>query len=253
MGTIRRQLLLNLLKLFDLALMIFAFGFATVVVSHASMASLEEVLAMRVKIQNFVIFSGLLFCWHMIFSMCGLYASHRLSSRKDEVLDLARPSSVGTFVMFLGPLPVSHHALITSEVPRRVLGERRIGRDDQPRHPATVSGAGPHARAQSARHDDRGHQRPRAAVCQQDQRKSGAGLSHRGVRRSRTERGSGASRVRDSFGSLISPGLPSFLRTNVVDEVVIALPDALHALRGVGGGGALRRAGDSDPLRVEPV
>ena len=112
MGTIRRKLLLNLLKLFDLALMVMAFGFATLVVSHASLASLEEVLAIRVKIQNFVIFSGLLFCWHMIFSMCGMYASHRLSSRRDEVLDLAKAISIGTFIIFLGHYAF-HIALIT--------------------------------------------------------------------------------------------------------------------------------------------
>src|SRR5919108_1750787 len=75
-------------------------------------ASLEEVLAIRVKIQNFLIFSGLLFCWHMIFTMCGMYASHRLSSRRDEVLDLAKAITIGAFVVFLGRTAF-HIALIT--------------------------------------------------------------------------------------------------------------------------------------------
>ncbi len=114
MGTIRRRLLLNALKLFDLFLMVFAFGVATLVVSHASLSSLEEVLAIRVKIQNFVIFSGLLFSWHMIFVMCGMYASHRLSSRRDEVLDLAKAITIGTAVVGLGHL-VLHIKLITFE------------------------------------------------------------------------------------------------------------------------------------------
>jgi exopolysaccharide biosynthesis polyprenyl glycosylphosphotransferase len=101
-GTIRRQVLLNLLKVFDLVLMVFAFGLATVVVSHASMASLRDVLAMRIKVANFLIFSGLLFSWHLIFSMCGMYASHRLSSRRDEILDLAKAISLGTILIYLG-------------------------------------------------------------------------------------------------------------------------------------------------------
>ena len=102
MGTIRRQVLLNLLKLFDLALMVVAFSFATVVVSHASLASLENVLAIRIKISNFIIFSALLLCWHLIFSMCGMYASHRLSSRRDEILDLAKAITLGAFLLFVG-------------------------------------------------------------------------------------------------------------------------------------------------------
>ncbi len=102
MGTIRRKLLLNLLKLFDLALMVFAFGVATLVVSHAAAVSLQDVLSIRVKIENFVIFSGLLLSWHLIFSMCGLYASHRLSSRRDEMLDLGKAITIGAFVVFLG-------------------------------------------------------------------------------------------------------------------------------------------------------
>ena len=116
MGTIRRQVLLNLLKLFDLALMVFAFGFATVVVSHASLASLESVLAIRIKIQNFLIFSGLLFCWHLIFSMCGMYASHRLSSRRDEILDLAKAITLGALLLLAG-----HFALRISLVTPRFV------------------------------------------------------------------------------------------------------------------------------------
>lgn len=112
MGTIRRKLLLNLLKVFDLGLMVFAFGFATLVVSHESLSSLEQVLAMRVKIQNFIIFSGLLFCWHMIFNMCAMYASHRLSSRRDEILDLGKAITAGTALIYLGHLAF-HISLIT--------------------------------------------------------------------------------------------------------------------------------------------
>jgi exopolysaccharide biosynthesis polyprenyl glycosylphosphotransferase len=100
------------LKLFDLALMVFAFALATMAVSHFSTASLEQILSIRVKIQNFLIFSGLLFCWHMIFSMCGMYASRRLSNRQDEMLDLVKAVSIGTIVIYLGHF-LFHIALVT--------------------------------------------------------------------------------------------------------------------------------------------
>jgi exopolysaccharide biosynthesis polyprenyl glycosylphosphotransferase len=44
--------------------------------------------------------------------MCGMYASHRLSSRRDEMLDLATAISIGTGVIYLGHVAF-HIALIT--------------------------------------------------------------------------------------------------------------------------------------------
>jgi exopolysaccharide biosynthesis polyprenyl glycosylphosphotransferase len=221
-GTIRRKLLLNLLKLFDLALMVIAFGFATLVVSHASLASLEEVLAIRVKIQNFVIFSGLLFCWHMIFSMCGMYASHRLSSRRDEILDLGKAISAGTVLIYLGHY-VFHIALITplflvafwaagvlaaviSRMAMRLfLAQVRL----HGRNLRDMLIVGTNARG----------------LQFANKIKDNAALGYRIVgfvdyETAETEAfdNSGFRRVAD-FASL-----PSFLRKNVVDEVVIALP-----------------------------
>jgi len=77
---IRRQLLLNALKLFDVCLMVLCFGLATLAVSETSQTgSLAEFLSLRVKISNFLIFAMFLLCWHVIFSSFRLYASHRLS------------------------------------------------------------------------------------------------------------------------------------------------------------------------------
>lgn len=222
MGTIRRTLLLNLLKLFDLALMVFAFGFATLVVSHASWASLEEVLAIRVKIQNFIIFSGLLLCWHMIFTMCGMYASHRLSSRRDEVLDLAKAITFGTIVIYLGHA-LFRIALITPRflvafwagavlasvisrmMLRLFLAQVRLhGRNLRD---MLIVGTNP-----------RGLQFANKI-------KENPALGYRIVgfvdhERDEVEEfhNSGYQRVTDFAG------LPAFLRANVVDEVVIALP-----------------------------
>ena len=102
MTNIRRQLLLNALKLFDVCLMVLCFGLATLAVSETSQTgSLAEFLSLRVKISNFLIFAMFLLCWHVIFSSFRLYASHRLSRRRDEVLDIVKASSLGTFVVLV--------------------------------------------------------------------------------------------------------------------------------------------------------
>lgn len=99
MGMLRRQMLLNALKLFDLLLMIGCFGVATLVVSKTVPVSLMEFLSLRVKIGNFVVFFGLVGVWHLIFSANGLYASRRLSRRWDESIDVIKAATMGTFCM----------------------------------------------------------------------------------------------------------------------------------------------------------
>lgn len=100
MGTVRRRILLNLFKLFDLTLMACAFTLAVLPVleEHGGM-SFAQFLSMRVKIVNIVLFVSLLAVWHVIFSVFGLYHSKRLSSRRAELLDLVKATTTGTIVM----------------------------------------------------------------------------------------------------------------------------------------------------------
>jgi exopolysaccharide biosynthesis polyprenyl glycosylphosphotransferase len=99
-GNVRRQFLLNSMKLFDLVLMVASFGLAAVVVSERATVSVAEFLALRVKIQNFVTFSLLLLMWHVIFSSFGMYASRRLAGRWDEIADTVKATTLGTFLLF---------------------------------------------------------------------------------------------------------------------------------------------------------
>jgi exopolysaccharide biosynthesis polyprenyl glycosylphosphotransferase len=109
----RRQLLLNALKLSDVCLMVVSFGLATLAVSHTSNSgSLEEFLSMRVKVGNFVLFAALLLSWHAIFSSFKLYASHRLARRRDEIIDLVKACSLGTFFVLLAAV-IFHVKLVT--------------------------------------------------------------------------------------------------------------------------------------------
>ena len=96
----RRDILLNALKLFDMAVVVLAFGLAAVPTSGVGHTiSMADFLSMRVKVGNFVIFLGLIILWHALFSMRGLYASRRLSSRIAEVSDIMKATSLGALCL----------------------------------------------------------------------------------------------------------------------------------------------------------
>jgi exopolysaccharide biosynthesis polyprenyl glycosylphosphotransferase len=103
-GHFRRQVLLNSMKLFDLAVVMFAFGLAAVVVSQKATVSLTEFFAMRVKIQNFILFAILLLIWHQICVLFGMYASRRLAGRWDETVDILKATTLGTLLIFFARL-----------------------------------------------------------------------------------------------------------------------------------------------------
>ena len=114
MSSTRRKLLLNAFKLFDVGLMIFAFMAAALAVLQLNRTvTITEFFSMRVKIQNFAIFWLLVFAWHLIFSLSGLYTSRRLSNRRGEIGDLIKATSLGTFVILLGAI-VFHITLVTA-------------------------------------------------------------------------------------------------------------------------------------------
>lgn len=84
----RRRLLLSTYKALDLGLLIFAFIGATLSTYRQSQAvTLSSFLSMRVKLSNLIIFLLVLWLWHLIFNLCGLYTSKRLSSRLGELRD----------------------------------------------------------------------------------------------------------------------------------------------------------------------
>src|SRR5271166_4667131 len=114
MGTARRQVLLNALKLFDLAVMMGCFLAATWVELRQTQTGLSfsEVLSMRIKLSNFLLFAGLMFVWHVIFSSFGLYGSRRFAGRRRDVTDYAKASTVGAVFLLLAAAVV-HIRLVT--------------------------------------------------------------------------------------------------------------------------------------------
>jgi len=98
----RRKLLLNAFKLFDLGLMILAFMTAALaVVQQDRTFTAAELLSTRVKIHNFAIFALFIFVWHLIFSLLGLYESRRLSSCRSEIVGVIKASSLAALVILI--------------------------------------------------------------------------------------------------------------------------------------------------------
>ena len=56
--------------------------------------SLAQFLSMRTKISNCAIFLLALFICHLVLSICGLYRSRRLSSRRAEIVDVLKATTL---------------------------------------------------------------------------------------------------------------------------------------------------------------
>jgi exopolysaccharide biosynthesis polyprenyl glycosylphosphotransferase len=219
----RRDILLNAVKLFDLAMVVLAFGLATVPTSGVGHTiSMADFLSMRVKVGNFFIFLGLIVLWHVLFSMCGLYASRRLSSRIAEVTDIMKATSLGA--LCLGGASLLFHIRMATPaflvvfwafttlmvvcsrlMIRAVLAQTRLhGRNL--RHMLIVG-----SNARAVQFADKIQSRPELGyrvIGFADQPWDGIGQV--------SQRGYSLACDLDS--------LPDFLRKSVVDEVVIALP-----------------------------
>jgi len=223
MSTVRRRILSDALKLFDLAVMILAFALATEPAFGVGRnISIAQFFSIRVKLQNLIIFMGLLILWHVLFSIFGLYTSRRMSSRMAESADVAKATTLGSLGLWaaaalfhitmaspaflLAFLIMSTGMLVCSRLAlRMVLAQARLrGRNSRnvlivgtSRRAVEFAGklqANPHLGYRVIGFADR----------------SWDGIDQFG--------GTGHSLACDL------EGLPQYLRANVVDEVVIALP-----------------------------
>jgi exopolysaccharide biosynthesis polyprenyl glycosylphosphotransferase len=102
MNEAKRRFMLGGLKLFDLSLMVVSFGLATVLFLHWDQAvGFEQFLSIRVKLSNCVTFISILLTWHVIFSLCGLYESRRLSARRAEIIDVFDATTLSSTLLVL--------------------------------------------------------------------------------------------------------------------------------------------------------
>jgi len=97
-------MILTILKLFDLMVLVTAFALATLPGLYASGLPFAEFFSMRIKVQNFIIFVGLLLLWHIIFASMGLYESRRLLPRHSDILDGLKATSLCTLSLAVAAL-----------------------------------------------------------------------------------------------------------------------------------------------------
>jgi FlaA1/EpsC-like NDP-sugar epimerase len=85
----RNDSLITLIRVSDLVLVCGCF-LASLAVSSGSLTwpGLAEVLVMRIKVANLILFMGYLALCSAIFSACGLYRSHRLSRAKQRLYEV---------------------------------------------------------------------------------------------------------------------------------------------------------------------
>lgn len=223
MSNIRRKMLLNAFKLFDMAIMMAAFGAASALMARGrNSVSFSEFFAMRVKIGNFLIFAGFLLVWHLLFSGFGMYASRRLSRRSVEIVDAFKAISLATLLLGFGSVVfrirmatpnfllafwlISSGLIIASRlILRSLLAQtRKHGRNL--RHMLIVG-----TNARSLEFAKNLQARPE--------------LGYRIIGFADRE-WQGANEFRSSGNSLVCSldELPDFFRKNVLDEVLIALP-----------------------------
>ena len=100
MTNFRRQILIKTLMLFDLAILAFSYLVAAVGIWHLTeFSSFASFISMRVKVLNFLLFLGLFYSWHLIFSAFGLYGSKRLGDRRQEIINVLKATSVAVIVL----------------------------------------------------------------------------------------------------------------------------------------------------------
>jgi len=228
-GHFRRQFLLNSMKLFDMVTMILSFGVAAAIISQKARVSLTEFFALRVKIGNFIIFVVLLIVWYQILSLFRMYTSRRFANKWDETLDILKATTLGTFLILVAAI-VGHITLVTPEflvlfwaivtvitlasraVMRSILRKARLhGRNLRD---VIIVGSNPRAL-----------QFARKIAANQTLGYRIKGFVDQDWHGVNELAEAGYQRVCDFDGLL------SYLRCNVVDEVVVALPmRSMHSL-----------------------
>src|ERR1700680_1502844 len=96
MTNFRRQILVKAFMLFDPGMLSLSFMVAAIGVWHLrEPTSFAAFISMRIKLSNILVFLGLFYFWHVIFSAFGLYGSRRLADRREEAVVVLKATSAG--------------------------------------------------------------------------------------------------------------------------------------------------------------
>ena len=100
----QRTVLQRVARLFDATAVSFTFVAAAAVSSgYFTWPTLAEFLAIRIKVENILIFAGYLVLCSAIFSTCGFYLSHRLSRWTRQACEILVATALITIVLSLLP------------------------------------------------------------------------------------------------------------------------------------------------------
>jgi exopolysaccharide biosynthesis polyprenyl glycosylphosphotransferase len=100
MTNFRRQILVNVLMLFDLGILALSYLVAAVRVWHlTAFGSFTSFVSMRVKVLNILLFLGVVYFWHSILATFGLYSSRRLGDRNQEFTDVLKATFLAAIVL----------------------------------------------------------------------------------------------------------------------------------------------------------
>ena len=100
MTNFRRQILVNVLMLFDLSILALSYLIAAARVWHlTAFGSFTSFISMRVKVLNILLFLGVVCLWHSILATFGLYSSRRLADRNQEFTDVLKATFLAAIVL----------------------------------------------------------------------------------------------------------------------------------------------------------
>jgi exopolysaccharide biosynthesis polyprenyl glycosylphosphotransferase len=99
MNELRRRILHKSLRIFDIGVMLMAFGISAGILDHATLADAGRILGMRIKVTNFILLLALIGIWHITFTQFGLYRSRRIAAQKQEFLDILKSTLFGAVVL----------------------------------------------------------------------------------------------------------------------------------------------------------
>jgi exopolysaccharide biosynthesis polyprenyl glycosylphosphotransferase len=219
---IDRRVFTNGFKLFDLFLMVVCFAASVLPQYQVGRFSMAEFFELRIKLGNLLLFLSFLAIWQVVFSAFGLYGSKRMTQRWEEIWDITRATTLGTATVavvglafhvwvvngtFVGLFWVltTLCMILSRVVIRQALGSlRRHGRNTR-----NMLVIGTNARAMQ--------------LVQRIQGKPELGYRILGFA---DEEWNGMEEFKKQGHALVSTldTLPSYVRRNVVDEVVLALP-----------------------------
>ena len=115
MLSFRNNLLIQAYKVYDTAVLICAFSFASVIYALLTrdFLSVEHFFSTRIKLRNIIIIFSIFLVWQFLFSIFRLYRSRRFEKSSREFVDILTLTTITTFVL-LGASVFFHILLINN-------------------------------------------------------------------------------------------------------------------------------------------